>query len=374
MAKDSLFGTLNKTRATIPGLDGIRGLAVLIVFIFHAEILPHVPGELATTVFFFLSGFLITTLFLRERKKTGDLDLGSFYYRRALRILPPLYLVLGIALCLKMFGHVGTAIVPWKASSNFLQFTNIAIAMTQDGGGFLPGMILLWSLAVDEHYYLLYAPFLKRALNKFSPAKIAFGLVTLCVAALAWRMFLVHAQGATMRVAMATDTRLDSILWGAILALWCNAAQEPAKAAWLAKPLPVIIGLIMVLLPSFTGNDNMKVTLGYTMEGIGLMPLFTLAILQGGKGFLKFLHWPSLLWMSRISYSFYLFSWLMLSTVRKFVHGPRVEQVLLAFVLTFCLASVMHLLVERPLMAMRKKSKATTTESGGTLQPVPLAS
>jgi peptidoglycan/LPS O-acetylase OafA/YrhL len=187
-------------------------------------------------------------------------------------------------------------------------------------------------------------------------------------------MFLVHDQGATYRVAMSTDTRLDSILWGAILALWCNAAQEPAKAAWLAKPLPVIIGLVMVLLPSFTKNDDLKVTIGYTMEGIGLMPLFTLAILQGGKGFMKFLHWPWLLWMSRISYSFYLYSWLMLSSVRQFFHGPRVAQVLVAFVLTFALASVMHILLERPLMALRKKSKAVASESGAVLQPVPLAS
>src|SRR5579884_4292763 len=117
-------------KSNIPGLDGIRGLAVITVFLFHAELLPHVPGELATTTFFFLSGFLITTLFIREWNKTGSLDLPSFYRRRALRILPPLYVALAAAFAARLFLHVGTPIIAWKAAGNFLQYTNIAIATT----------------------------------------------------------------------------------------------------------------------------------------------------------------------------------------------------------------------------------------------------
>ena len=103
-------------KSPIPGLDGIRGLAVLTVFLYHAQVLPHIPGEFATTTFFFLSGFLITTLFLKEWKKTADIDLKNFYKRRALRIFPPLYLMLAVALTLNLAAHVGTPIIPWKAA------------------------------------------------------------------------------------------------------------------------------------------------------------------------------------------------------------------------------------------------------------------
>jgi len=354
LSKPALAG-----RTNIPGLDGIRGLAVLIVFIFHAEILPHVPGELATTAFFFLSGFLITTLFQREWKKTGSIDLGNFYFRRAMRILPPLYIVLSVALLAHFKGHVGEPLIAWKTAGNFFQYTNYALTLTQDGAGFLPGMILLWSLAVDEHYYLFWAPFMRFGLSKLTSQGMIRIVAGVCVAALLWRMFLIHQIGdATFRVSMATDTRLDSILWGALLALWRNPANEPARAAWMAKPWFVAIGLILVLGPSFTGNDTFKCTWGYTLEAIGFFPLFTIAVLQGGKGFLKFLHWPWLLWMSRISYSFYLFSWFMLSVSRKFVHGPNLLIVGTAFVATLCLASAMHLAVERPLMALRKRKRA----------------
>lgn len=347
-------------RTNIPGLDGIRGLAVLTVFIFHAEILPHVPGELATTVFFFLSGFLITTLFQREWKKTGTIDLGNFYFRRALRIFPPLYIVLALAAIAYHWGHVGHQVIPWKAAGNFFQYTNYALAFSQDTGGFLPGMILLWSLAVDEHYYLFWAPFMRFGQAKLSRAAMVRIVVSVCVAALLWRMFLIHHIGdATFRVSMASDTRLDSILWGALLALWCNPANEPARAGWLVKPWVIAIGAVLALGPSFTGNDTFKSTWGYTLEAIGFFPLFAAAIFNGGKGWLKFLHWRPLLWMSRISYSFYLFSWFMLSVCHRFIHGSNLVIVGPAFVAALTLASCMHLTVERPLMALRKRKKVT---------------
>src|SRR5579871_1400371 len=95
------------SRAYIPGLDGIRALAVITIFLYHAQVIPHIPGELATTIFFFLSGFLITTLFVREQSKSGTIDLLGFYSRRALRTLPPLFLALLIGVGVHFALHVG---------------------------------------------------------------------------------------------------------------------------------------------------------------------------------------------------------------------------------------------------------------------------
>src|SRR4051812_21902383 len=86
--------------AWIPSLDGIRGVSFLIVFASHAGLGHIVPGAFGVTVFFFLSGFLIPTLMLREEAVPGRIGLGGFYPRGVFRIFPPMYLVLGIAVAL----------------------------------------------------------------------------------------------------------------------------------------------------------------------------------------------------------------------------------------------------------------------------------
>lgn len=93
----------------IPSLDGIRALAVTTVFVSHAGLSHIIPGGFGVTVFFFLSGYLITTLLRREHEKTGQISLKHFYLRRVYRIFPPMYLVMLLAIMLSVFGLVGGA-------------------------------------------------------------------------------------------------------------------------------------------------------------------------------------------------------------------------------------------------------------------------
>ncbi len=88
----------------IPSLDGIRALSFLIVFAAHAGLERWIPGFFGLSVFFFLSGYLITTLLRVEWNRTGTVNLRQFYLRRALRILPPFYVVLAGASALTLFG------------------------------------------------------------------------------------------------------------------------------------------------------------------------------------------------------------------------------------------------------------------------------
>lgn len=351
--------SLPSGRTVIPGLDGIRAVAVLTVFLFHAQIIPHVPGELATTVFFFLSGFLVTTLFVREHRKTGTISLGGFYLRRALRTLPPLFVALLVALGIHLLLHVGDPLVPWKTAGNFLSYTNYGLALTGSSAGFLPGTILLWSLAVDEHYYLLFAPAFRGAIGRVSMRAIIGTILALCALALVWRIWLVYADhGVTYRVTMASDTRMDSILWGSLLALWRNPALDPDKARPLTRPVWILAGLTALALVEVCRNRWLAGTLGFTIQGIALIPIFSLAILQGGKGPLKFLQWPCLIWVSRASYPLYLLQWMMISACEIYVPGPRIGQMAVAALLTFGLGAGMHYGLERPLMALRKRKRA----------------
>ena len=97
---------------TIPALDGFRALAIAIVLTSHIGLERIVPGKFGVTLFFFLSGYLITTLLRREVARTGRIDFRAFYRRRAVRILPPLYITFAFFLLLSGVGLIGPIALP----------------------------------------------------------------------------------------------------------------------------------------------------------------------------------------------------------------------------------------------------------------------
>ena len=124
----------------IPSLDGLRAASFFIVFAAHAGLDAVVPGAFGVTVFFFLSGYLITTLMRVEAAETGRVSLANFYLRRALRILPPFYIVLLAATALAAAGLVGGDLQPMAVASQVLHFSNYWIAAhgwsgSRDGHG-----------------------------------------------------------------------------------------------------------------------------------------------------------------------------------------------------------------------------------------------
>jgi peptidoglycan/LPS O-acetylase OafA/YrhL len=146
----------------IPSLDGLRGLSVLLVLSSHtlqsAQLPDVIPGSFGVTVFFFLSGYLITTLLRVEVEDTGSIAFGKFYLRRALRIFPPFYLVLLLA---ALRGHYGILIhtanhMEWSyVLGQALQLTNY-LQIYFPTEHLAPGTDIFWSLAVEEHFYLIF--------------------------------------------------------------------------------------------------------------------------------------------------------------------------------------------------------------------------
>jgi peptidoglycan/LPS O-acetylase OafA/YrhL len=140
----------------VPSLDGLRAVSFLIVFAAHAGA-ELVPGGFGVTVFFFLSGYLITTLLRLEGEKTGRHSLRHFYFRRLLRIWPPFYIVLLGAVALRQSGFLraDTALEAHAVASQLLHFSNYWIA-THGWGGVAVGTGVYWSLAVEEHFYVAF--------------------------------------------------------------------------------------------------------------------------------------------------------------------------------------------------------------------------
>ena len=314
-AQPAAKAPLDPTKATrtaafhIPSLDGIRAVSFLIVFVAHAGLPNLIPGGFGVTVFFFLSGYLITTLMRIEREELGSVSLKQFYLRRALRILPPFYLALALALGLALLGILPGGFAPVAVTAQALHGANyFIVAHGYDG---LPrGTGVYWSLAVEEHFYLVF-PWVFLALERWvkTSTRRALVLYALCAAVLAWRCLLVYRfNAATDRTYVASDTRVDSILFGCALAVYGNPVIDGAsrikEATWKRVILPIAI---LVLLFTFLYRaPSFRETFRYSIQGLALTPVFIAAIRFPGWLLFRPLNTRLASFVGVLSYSLYL--------------------------------------------------------------------
>ncbi len=166
-----------------PVLDGVRGVAVLLVVGEHTGLLGH--GFIGVDVFFVLSGFLITTLLLEEAERAGRISLRSFYLRRARRLLPPLALLGVLALSVDVLAYRLTG---WGIGLKLLSTAGFAnnwvAALNLDHGGALGALNPTWSLAQEEQFYLLWPLALMLALRLSWGPRRLLGLLLVAIAAL----------------------------------------------------------------------------------------------------------------------------------------------------------------------------------------------
>ena len=199
----------------IPSLDGIRAISVLIVVFAHSGLESLVPGGLGVTIFFFLSGYLISTLMLTENERTGGISIFNFYARRVFRLMPPLIVTLAIAYGLTYSGWLAGGITSKGLAAQLLYFANY-YGLFFDPGNTIPnGTGILWSLAVEEHFYIIYPILLTLLLRSaLGPRGIGALLGIVCVAVLAWRIHLAQSPHFfSDRTYYGSDTRIDSIIY-----------------------------------------------------------------------------------------------------------------------------------------------------------------
>jgi len=350
---------VSKASFHIPSLDGLRTFSFGVVFAAHAGLYYVVPGGFGVTVFFFLSGFLITTLLRMEFDKSNSVSLRKFYLRRALRILPPFYLILFVASGLTALGFIDGQLELPAFIAQALHYANYRI-VTHGYGGFAPGTAVYWSLAVEEHFYLLF-PLLYLSLRKrnVSARGQAFILGALCALILAWRCVLVCVFEAPVdRTYIASDTRFDSILYGCALAVYGNPMLDTPRirdGIWRGVLLP--LGLV-ALLASFLIRDGVfRETLRYSLQGLALIPVFVCAIRFPDWGLMKVLNYRPVAFVGVLSYSLYLIHQVVLFALAPFLER-RFGEALNAAVglaISLLLAWLVHLYVERPLARLRKR-------------------
>jgi peptidoglycan/LPS O-acetylase OafA/YrhL len=341
----------------IPSLDGIRGLAALTVFVSHAMYRDIVPGGFGVTVFFFLSGYLITTLLRTEHEQTGQIRFGKFYLRRVYRIIPPMYIVLTCAVLLALGNIVPDRMKLDAVVAQYAHLTNYYYIFFGHQS-FAPATSVMWSLAVEEHFYLLFPLLISILLRYCNPRRTAAILLGICMLVLAWRCYLILGVGVGHRYTYyATDTRLDSILYGCIMGVWCNPALDRdqvrvGRNAWIG----IMILSVGLLLFSFLYRSPVfRETARYSVQGVALFSLFFVAV--------RYHHWPIFSWletrpmraMGLISYTFYLTHVPCLLLLRLYLDVSTPVRALLGFIATTTVSTLMYVLVERHMGTLRRR-------------------
>jgi peptidoglycan/LPS O-acetylase OafA/YrhL len=332
----------------------MRAIAFFFVFVAHAQPFKMLPGGFGVTVFFFLSGYLITSLLRDEADKTGTISLKAFYFRRVLRIFPPCYLTVILVSSLAAAGILYNRESYSSLVSAFLYFSNYWNIL---GWGNLPaGLGILWSLAVEEHYYLLfpllYAWFVRRSIDRKRQVAL---LITLCMTALAWRCcraFVMHSSWEN--IYEGTDTRFDSILAGCVLAIVANPRLGD-RVEWLTKHASrlAVGGMFLIGFCFVYRNPLFRDTFRYTLLEIGLFPIFFFVTSPGHSRVSRCLEWCALRYLGQLSYSMYLIHHTLFYHFYHY-YRPSVMLAGVILLLTVGYAQAMRMLVELPVQRMRR--------------------
>lgn len=303
----------------IPGLDGMRTFSVFLVILGHAGF-AAIPSALGVTIFFFISGFLITNLLMAEYAKTGTINVKDFYVRRYLRLMPEQAFYVAVALVIGMF--IGAVPHIINTLGALFYFTNY-IKIFQWGQGALPFTTgHFWSLAVEEHFYLTWPLAMLAFLPSYKRVLIFIGVVL--IACLAWRVFVV-TQGLLPEhyVYYASEARFDSIAYGCLCAVLFR--QYPAFIERVARNGVWLLaaGCLLLLIPStwrtfFGLNETFQEAGRYAVQGAGFILCFTY-LYRSPKGALqtlimRVLELPFMRFAGRASYGAYIWHYCLINT------------------------------------------------------------
>lgn len=350
-----------QNRSQIPSLDGLRATAILFVLFAHVGYMYSVswmgifPGGFGVTVFFFLSGYLITTLLRREYEHTGSISLRKFYLRRAYRIFPPLYIVLFLIFLLAIFGVVAHKMRWGGVLSEVFFWSNYYNLAHRGFDYFVPTTGVTWSLAIEEQFYILFPLGVLVLFRRMNYERIARILFMLCVIALLWRCLLVFGFNVSGGyTGGATDTRFDSLLYGCILALWRNPVYEPEWKFSIGPRTTFVIAIILLLATFLYRDETFRATFRYTVQGIALFPIFWLAIRYPEWPIFSWLNWRFVRFIGAISFTVYLSHVIALEFADR-IFVDKLPRAMLGIAFTLSFSMLMYVLVEGPLAKYRQQ-------------------
>jgi peptidoglycan/LPS O-acetylase OafA/YrhL len=344
----------------MPGLDGLRALAVLAVIAYHLQLGWAPGGLLGVGVFFTLSGYLITDLLLGQRDAVGHLRLGDFWLRRARRLLPALFLMLAVVVAWvtlldrsqlpELRGYVAAAAV---YMSNWWNIFREASYFTRFGPP--PPLDHLWSLAIEEQFYLVW-PFLLWLGLRYARGRYQLAGLTLAAAVLsATAMALLYQPGVDpTRVYEGTDTRAFGLLVGAALAMVWPSRRLRADLALRRRLLldgVGVVGLAVIALLIWQTNQYSPFLYRGGIVLLSVATVLVVAALAHPASWLgPALGWAPLRWLGVRSYGIYLWHYpIIVLTTPTLQKGINLSLAILQVGATIAVAALSWRFVEEPI-------------------------
>jgi peptidoglycan/LPS O-acetylase OafA/YrhL len=310
-------------------------------------------GNLGVTIFFVLSGFLITTLLLEERARHGRISLRRFYWRRALRLLPALGALLGVVIVLMSVagrtGEIAGDVIP--ALFYFTNWTTVA--------GNNQGLLThVWSLSIEEQFYLVW-PVLLIGLLTLGRGRLRWAaglLVVVILSAVVLRFLLWTGAGAYFRVYFGTDTRMDALAIGCLLAVAFTrrpVAVPPLAMAGLAAVIPIT---------ALTTNEESLATIGFAVTAFAAAGLVAGAATGNGE---RVLAWRPLAYLGIISYGLYLWHRPVMRTFTDYGLGGVPWAVAVMFAVSIGLAFLSRRFIEDPFLGLKDRYFSSASGRAG---------
>lgn len=354
---------MGKKRRYIKELDGIRAIAVIMVLAYHLKLALFKSGFLGVTVFFVLSGYLITGILISEVEEEGTIDLKNFWLRRIRRLVPA---VMSMAVVIIFVSAVVNRIIFTKGCKDFLAsvlgFNNWWQIFNKisyfEAAGVPSPFTHCWSLAIETQFYLIY-PLILLGIYKLVKSRgegranrgLLFAGVTLLLALISVILMIVlfDPQQDASRVYYGTDTRAFSLLFGALLAILWDYRMVPRR---LSASVNMVLGsvsfaVLLVMTIAINGSSNFWYR-GGQFFGTILTVLMVYAV-SGRKTWLsRFLSNPVLKWIGDRSYSIYLWHYPIILLISKGIKASW-WITLIEIVLSVVLAELSYRFIETPI-------------------------
>lgn len=364
----------NNKSKYLPSIDSLRALAVLAVIIYHVDVNYLPGGFLGVDLFFVLSGYLISSLIIKEYRRTGSLNLYNFYIRRARRLLPAVYFMITVGLVVMVLfnevllrkSHLD-AIFGYIYSSNWWYIFHKLDYF--DSFGAQSPFKHLWSLAIEEQFYMIF-PLLFLLVNRKKKSKdgtfklnknflyVVLGLILVSLIA----HILLFDINNISRIYFGTDTRAFSLLVGVVGAILYPMERLHTKVTPQQNLIYSVISLVsiatLITVMIYTSEYNTWLYRG----GFLLVAILGLiVIISSGKQhtvMARLLSFKPVVFIGKISYSLYLwhFPILVLTTPVAEIGNTNIYFVILRVILTFVVAIVSYVFVETPIRKLGFKN------------------
>ncbi|WP_176786636.1 acyltransferase [Thermoactinomyces sp. DSM 45892] len=365
----------------VPGLDGLRAFAVLAVVMYHLKLNHFAPGGLiGVGIFFVLSGYLITDILLTQWRNHGKMNLHDFWIKRARRLLPGLLFLLIVVVIGITISNPSRLVNLWgDLLASLLYITNWWFIVS-DASYFshfsTPSPLLhLWSLAVEEQFYLIWPFLLALGLGVIRKRKwmVMFILLGAFISALA--MALLYQPGLLdqSRIYYGTDTRAFALLMGAALAFYCPLQTIPEKIATFRRVRVIVtllgvagfITLLWMIL--FTNEvDPFLYKGGMVLQCLATVALMMAIVYPSAKWFHRIWEWAPLRWLGIRSYGIYLWHFPILALPLPTILGGEEFAIVRAVIqvsIIIIIATFSWEFIEKPIRYRHTKSSFEDQEN-----------